>query len=73
MGYAPPKFTEKVFLDAIDKVIASSKKHGKKVGILAVDGEKTKEIKNRFDMIVMSADIRSLQAWYKRELEIARS
>jgi 4-hydroxy-2-oxoheptanedioate aldolase len=73
LGYTPAKYTEPVFLDAIDKVVASAKKHCKKVGILAVDGDAAKKAKERFDLVVMSADIRSLQAWYRAELEVARS
>ncbi|TVY20393.1 2-keto-3-deoxy-L-rhamnonate aldolase [Lachnellula arida] len=73
LGYTPAKFTEAVFLAAIDKVVASAKKHGKKVGILTVDGETTKKAKERFDMVVLSNDTRSLQAWYGKELKIARS
>lgn len=73
LGYTPATFTEKVFLDAIDKVVVSAKKYGKKVGILAVDGETAKKAKERFHMVVMSADVRAVQAWYKKELDIARS
>ncbi|KAI1084313.1 Pyruvate/Phosphoenolpyruvate kinase-like domain-containing protein [Whalleya microplaca] len=73
LGYTPAKFTESIFLEAIDKVVTSAKKHGKKVGILSVDGDAAKRAKERFDFIVMSADVRSLQAWYGRELRIARS
>lgn len=73
LGYTPAKYTEPVFLEAIDKVVASAKKHGKKCGILAVDGEAAKRYKERFDMVVLSNDVRSLQAWYRREMEIAKS
>lgn len=73
LGYTPAKWNEPVFLEAIDKVVASTKKYGKKVGILSVDGEAAKKAKERFDLVVMSADIRSLQAWYTKELKIARS
>lgn len=73
LGYTPAKSTETIFLAAIDKVIASAKKHGKKVGILAVDGEAAKKAKERFDMVVLSNDTRSLQAWYGKELKISRS
>ena len=73
LGYTPAKYTETVFLEAIDKVVASAKKYKKKVGILAVDGEAAKQAKERFDLVVMSADARALQAWYGKELRIARS
>lgn len=73
LGYTPAKYTEKIFLDAIDKVVASAKKHGKKVGTLSVDGEAAKKAKERFDLVLLSADARAIQTWYRRELGIARS
>lgn len=73
LGYTPAKYTETVFLEAIDKVVLCAHKNGKKVGILAVDGNAAKKAKERFDFVVMSADVRSLQAWYKKELEVAKS
>lgn len=73
MGYAPANFNDTVLVEAIDKVVASAKKYGKKVGILAVDGEAAKKAKERFDLVLMSADVRSLQAWYTKELKVARS
>ncbi|MCJ1301863.1 hypothetical protein MMC08_004664 [Hypocenomyce scalaris] len=73
LGYTPAKYTETVFLEAIDKVVAVAKKHGKKVGILVLDGEAAKKAKERFDLVVMSADVRALQAWYGKELKVAKS
>ncbi|KAI1618773.1 Pyruvate/Phosphoenolpyruvate kinase-like domain-containing protein [Exophiala viscosa] len=73
LGYTPAKYTETCFLEAIDKVVESAHKHGKKVGILSVDGEAAKKAKERFDMVVLSNDVRSLQAWYSKELKLARS
>ncbi|KAI0181269.1 Pyruvate/Phosphoenolpyruvate kinase-like domain-containing protein [Hypoxylon sp. FL1284] len=73
LGYTPAKFTETVFLEAIDKVVASAKRHGKKVGILAADGEAARKAKERFDLIVVNGDAKSMLAWYQRELGIARS
>jgi 4-hydroxy-2-oxoheptanedioate aldolase len=73
LGYTPATYTEPIFLNAIDKVVTSAKKNYKKVGILAIDGCAAKNAKEKFDFVVMSADIRSLQAWYRAELEVARS
>jgi 4-hydroxy-2-oxoheptanedioate aldolase len=72
LGYTPANYTEPVFLEAIEKVVASAKKYGKKTGILAVDGEAARKAKERFDVVVMSADVRALQPWYGKELKIAR-
>lgn len=68
----PAKWTEPAYLNAIDAVVASAKLHGKKCGIVVVDGEGAKQALERFDLVVLSADVRALQAWYKRELNIAR-
>ncbi|KAI1392695.1 Pyruvate/Phosphoenolpyruvate kinase-like domain-containing protein [Hypoxylon trugodes] len=73
LGYTPAKFTEIAFLEAIDKVVASAKKHGKKVGILTADGEAAKKAKGRFDLVVVNGDAKAMMAWYEKELKIARS
>ncbi|KAL1863415.1 hypothetical protein Plec18167_000508 [Paecilomyces lecythidis] len=73
LGYTPAKYTESVFLEAIDKVITDAKKYGKKVAIPAVNGEAAKKAMERVDFVILGADARVLQAWYGRELAIARS
>ncbi|KAH8895579.1 Phosphoenolpyruvate/pyruvate domain-containing protein [Thozetella sp. PMI_491] len=73
LGYMPAKGDEPAYLEAIDKVVNSARKHGKKVGITAVDGQAAKKVKERFDFVVLGADVRVLQAWYARELSVARS
>lgn len=40
---------------------------------MAVDGEAARKAKERFDLVVMSADVRALQAWYGKEMKVARS
>ena len=73
LGYAPAKGTEPEFRDAINRIVSTTKKHCKKTGILAREGERAKEAKERFDFVALGADVRALQAWYGRELEVARS
>ncbi|KAI1653437.1 Pyruvate/Phosphoenolpyruvate kinase-like domain-containing protein [Daldinia decipiens] len=73
LGYTPANFTDTALLEAINNVVASAKRYGKKVGILSMDGEAAKKAKEMFDLIVISTDVRSLQAWYGKELNIARS
>lgn len=72
LGYAPAKYTEPVFLAAIDKIVASAKQYGKKVAMVVVDGEGAKKAKEKFDLIVLSADVRAIQGWYRHELNVAR-
>jgi 4-hydroxy-2-oxoheptanedioate aldolase len=73
LGYAPANGDEKIFLEAIDHIVASARKHGKKTGILARNGEAAKAMKERFDFIALGADARALQAWYGAELKVAKS
>lgn len=73
LGYMPAKWTEPEYLHAIDKVVNAAKKHGKKAGIVVVDGDGAKKARERFDLVVLSADVRALQAWYRQELSIANS
>ena len=73
LGYTPAKYTEKAFLEAIDKIVATAKKHGKKVGILVPDGVAAIEAKKRFDLVALGTDVRALQAWFRKEIATARS
>jgi 4-hydroxy-2-oxoheptanedioate aldolase len=73
LGYAPAKGDESPFTEAIDRIVSTAKKHGKKVGILAKDGEAAKTMKERFDFIALGADARALQGWYGKELTLAKS
>lgn len=73
LGYAPPKGNESVYYSAIDKVVATAKQHGKYVGMVVVDGASAKTAAEKFDLVVLTADVRALQAWYRTELATARS
>ena len=73
MGYAPANWNEKKFTDAVDHIVAVAKQHGKKIGILATSGDAAKGMKDRFDFIAIGADARTLIAWYRKELEVAKS
>lgn len=73
LGYTPAKYTEKIFLEAIDHINTTAKKCGKKVGILVANGEIATERLKEFDFVAMGTEIRALQAFYGRELAIARS
>lgn len=71
LGYTPAKYTEKVFLDAIDTIVTTAKKHGKKVGTLVPDGKAAVEAKKRFDLVALGTDVRALQAWFRKEVALA--
>lgn len=73
LGYVPAKGNEAEFLDAIAKVVAAARKHGKWVGRLSNDGAAAKAHLAVFDTVALSYDVRAIQNWYMSELFIARS
>jgi len=73
LGYVPAKGDEPEFVDAIEKIVAAARKHGKWVGRLSNNGALSKEHLKLFDTVAMSTDIRALQNWYTAELQVARS
>ena len=72
LGYAPAKWTEAPFLEAIEYVAETAKRRGKKCGMVVVDGEVAKKMRQKFDLVMLTADVRALQAWYGRELRVAK-
>lgn len=73
LGYVPAKGDEPSFINAIEKIVAAAKKHGKWVARLSDDGASCKEHLKTYDTVAMSYDIRAIQNWYTSELQIARS
>ncbi|OOF93995.1 hypothetical protein ASPCADRAFT_150652 [Aspergillus carbonarius ITEM 5010] len=73
LGYVPAKGDEPEFVDAVDKIVAAAKKQGKWVGRLSNDGALCKEHLKVFDTVALGYDIRAMQNWYTRELQVARS
>ncbi|PKX95313.1 HpcH/HpaI aldolase family protein [Aspergillus novofumigatus IBT 16806] len=65
--------TEPEFVDAIEKIVAAARKHGKWVGRLSNNGALCREHLKVFDTVAMSYDIRAIQNWYTTELQVARS
>lgn len=68
----PPKYNEAVFLGAIDKILRTAKKHGKKTGILAPDEKTAKKYKDVFDFIAIGTDVRAMQDWFRTQLADAK-
>lgn len=75
LGYAPAKWNEPEFLAALDKVVAATRKAGKKVGILMPDGEKGKWARERwgFEMLAVGGDVKALQLWLGAALAGAKA
>ena len=72
LGYVPAEGTEPAFIDAIEKIVAAARKHGKWVGRLSNNGALCKEHLKTFDTVALSYDIRAIQNWYTAELQAAR-
>ena len=73
LGYVPAEGTEPAFANAIEKIVAAARKHGKWVGRLSNNGVQCKEHLKKFDTVALSYDIRAMQNWYAAELQAARS
>ena len=71
LGYTPANWSEPLFSEAIEKIVTTARKYGKKTGILATDGEHAKRLKKQFDLVAISTDVRALQAWYGKQIELA--
>ncbi|WWC90943.1 uncharacterized protein L201_005881 [Kwoniella dendrophila CBS 6074] len=73
--YAPPKWDEPIFLEAIDKIHAAVKKHNLPIGILYPDGAfAAKFQKDRhFDIVTVGGDVKALTGWMTTQLSAAKS
>lgn len=72
LGYVPAKGDEPEFLDAIDKIVAAARKHGKWVARLSNSGALCRDHLDVFDTVALSYDVRAIQNWYAAELKAAR-
>jgi 4-hydroxy-2-oxoheptanedioate aldolase len=72
LGYVPARGDEPEFKDAIDKIVAAARKHGKWVARLSNNGALCKEHLEIFDTVALSYDVRAIQNWYMAELKTAR-
>ncbi|GLA13892.1 hypothetical protein AnigIFM62618_011309 [Aspergillus niger] len=73
LGYVPARGDELEFVQAIEKIVAGARKHGKWVGRLSNNGTLGREHLKVFDTVALSYDIRAMQNWYTSELQVARS
>lgn len=73
LGYVPARGDEPDFVEAIEKIVAAARKHGKWVSRLSNTGALCKEHLKTFDSVALSYDVRAIQNWYTAELQAARS
>ena len=67
---ATPEDTE--YCEAVDRIVAAAHEAGKKVGIVVVDGQAAAAAFERFDFVIMTNEVRAMQAWYKSQVAAAR-
>ncbi|WVW85171.1 hypothetical protein I302_107209 [Kwoniella bestiolae CBS 10118] len=72
LGYAPAKYTEPVFLEAIDKVVRAAKKHGKWVSKLVYNGQQAKDVAGDFDCLAVGSDSKILKEWFTEQVNVVR-
>lgn len=72
LGYTPGS-NEKVFLDAIDTIVAAAKEAGKLVGTLVNNGQLARQAKSRFDFIAIGGDVKAMTFWYADQLKAAQA
>lgn len=73
LGYTPARGDEPEFVQAVDKIIAAARKHGKWAGRMVNNGTAAKEARERYDTVAITGDTKAIQNWYMAEFEIARS
>ncbi|ADV24974.1 2,4-dihydroxyhept-2-ene-1,7-dioic acid aldolase [Cryptococcus gattii Ru294] len=72
LGYTPARGDEPVFVEAIDKIVAAARKHGKWVGRLVNDGPLAVEALKTFDSVAITGDTKAISNWYTAQIECVR-
>lgn len=72
LGYVPARGDEPEFVEAMNKIVAAARKHGKWVSRLSNDGIACREHLEVFDTVALSYDVKAMQNWYRAELQKAR-
>jgi 4-hydroxy-2-oxoheptanedioate aldolase len=72
LGYTPARGDEPVFVDAIKKIVAAAKKHGKWVGRLVNDGEGAVRELKTFDSVAITGDTKAVTNWYTAQIAQVR-
>ncbi|KAK8845536.1 hypothetical protein IAR55_006251 [Kwoniella newhampshirensis] len=73
LGRHPARADDTIYFEAIEKIRTTGQKYGKKTGIVVVNGESARSALETFDFVILSNEVRALQAWYKTELAAART
>lgn len=73
LGYTPARGDEPEFVEAVEKIIAAGRKHGKWTGRMVNNGTAAKEARSKYDTVAITGDTKAVQNWYMAEFDIARS
>jgi 4-hydroxy-2-oxoheptanedioate aldolase len=73
LGYVPARGDEPVFVEAIEKIVAAARRHGKWAGRMVNNGSVAKNERSKYDTVAITGDTKAIQNWYISEFEIARS
>lgn len=72
LGYTPAKGDEPIFVDALEKIVAAARRHGKWAGRMVNNGTVAKEVQKTFDMVAVTGDTKAIQNWYTSEIALVR-
>lgn len=72
LGRHPATSNDTQYHEAIDKIVNSAHQAGKKAGTVVVDGQAAAKAFERFDFVIMTNEVRAMQAWYREEIVAAR-
>lgn len=73
LGYTPARGDEPEFVDAINKIEAAARKHGKWFARMVNDGAASIEARKRYDTVAMTGDTKAIQNWYIAEIAKVRA
>ena len=72
LGYTPAKGDEPVFVDALKKIVAAARKHGKWAGRLVNDGPLAVKALSEYDAVAITGDTKAISNWYSAQIECVR-
>ncbi|OCF33939.1 2,4-dihydroxyhept-2-ene-1,7-dioic acid aldolase [Kwoniella heveanensis CBS 569] len=72
LGYTPARGDEPVFVEAIEKIVAAARKHGKWAGRLVNDGPLAQEALKKFDSVAITGDTKAISNWYTAQIACVR-
>lgn len=72
LGYTPARGDEPEFADALEKIVAAARKHGKWVGRLVNDGPLARKAQGKFDSVAITGDTKAIQNWYIAQIQAVR-